>query len=99
MDDELEKQYTTKDFLFKKFRERVNIWLKCVGEGLETDYKLYAYVFRHTSITVALDNGIPISYVAIAAGTSIEMIQKHYYNGNNPQNTERLRQVFMCAAN
>jgi hypothetical protein len=49
--------------------------------------------------TVALDNGIPNSYVAKAAGTSIEMIQKHYYNGNNPQNTERLQQVFTCAAN
>jgi integrase len=99
MDDEKEKEYETKDYLFKKFRERVNAWLKCLGKELGTDYALYAYVFRHTSITVALDNGIPISYVAMAAGTSIEMIQNHYYNGNNPKNTERLQQVFVCAAN
>ncbi|MDR1092283.1 MAG: tyrosine-type recombinase/integrase [Prevotella sp.] len=98
MDDEKEKGYETKDYLFKKFRERVNTWLKYVGKELGTDYALYAYVFRHTAITFALDNNIPISYVAMAAGTSIEMIQKHYYNGNNPQNTERLQQVFMCAA-
>ncbi|NDW19886.1 hypothetical protein D0T53_13385 [Dysgonomonas sp. 216] len=98
MDDELEKQYTTKDYLFKKFRERVNIWLKCVGKELGTDYELYAYVFRHTAITVALDSNIPLSYVAMAAGTSIKMIQDHYYNGNNSQNTDKLQQVFMSAA-
>jgi integrase len=99
MDDEKEKGYKAKDYLFKKFRACVNIWLKHTGKELGTDYALYAYVFRHTAITFALDNNIPISYVAMAAGTSIEMIQKHYYNGNNPQNTERLQQVFMCAAN
>ena len=98
MDDELEKTYTTKDLLFKKFREKVGRWLKPVGKTLGTDYDLYAYVFRHTAITVALDNNVPLSYVAMAAGTSIRMIQEHYYNGNNSQNTDRLQQVFMSAA-
>lgn len=36
-------------------------------------FNLYAYVFRHTAITVALDKGIPVSYVTMVAGTSIEM--------------------------
>jgi integrase len=99
MDDEKEKEYETKDYLFKMFRKRVNVWLKCVGKELGTDYELYAYVFRHTAITVALDHNIPLSYVAMAAGTSIKMIQDHYYNGNNSKNTEKLQQVFMCAAN
>jgi integrase len=99
MDDEKEKEYKLRDYLFKYFGIRVNVWLKHVEKELGTDYALYAYVFRHTAITFALDNNIPFSYVAMAAGTSIEMIQKHYYNGNNPQNTERLQQVFMCAAN
>ncbi|NDV63888.1 tyrosine-type recombinase/integrase [Bacteroides sp. 224] len=99
MDDEKEKEYTTKDYIFKKFRERINTWLKCVGNELGVDYNLYAYVFRHTAITVALDSGVPISYVAMAAGTSTTMIQKHYYNGDNQMNTDRLKQAFMGAAN
>lgn len=98
MDDEKEKKYTTKDLTFKKFREKVNIWLKFIGEEIGVDYKLYAYVFRHTAITVALDNGIPISYVAMVAGTSIKMIQEHYYNGANSQNTEKLQSIFINAA-
>ena len=68
MDEEKEKSHKTKDYIFKHFRERVNIWLKCVGKELNLDYDLYAYVFRHTAITVALDNGVPISYVSMAAG-------------------------------
>jgi integrase len=98
MDDEKEQEHGDRDYLFKRFRKRINIWLKYVGKELGTDYELYAYVFRHTAITVALDNGIPISYVAMVAGTSIKMIQDHYYNGNNSQNTGRLQQVFMSAA-
>jgi integrase len=98
MDDEEEKKHEKRDYLLKKFSGQLNRWLKYVGQELGVDYDLHAYVFRHTSITVALDSGIPISYVAIAAGTSIDMIQKHYYNGDNPKNVEKLRQVFMCAA-
>ena len=98
MDDEKEKGYKTKDYTLKKFRERVNCWLKDVGEELKTDFDLYAYVFRHTAITVALDNHVPIPYVAMAAGTSIEMMQKHYYNGGNSMNVDRLQQVFLNAA-
>ena len=59
-DDEKEKTYQTKDYTFKKFREKLNIWLKSVGKELGVDYDLYAYVFRHTAITVALDSGLPI---------------------------------------
>lgn len=98
MDDEKEKTYQTKDYTFKKFREKLNIWLKSVGKELGVDYDLYAYVFRHTAITVALDSGLPISYIAMAAGTSIEMIQEHYYNGDSITNQQRLQMAFMKAA-
>ncbi len=81
MDDEKERTYTTKDYTFKKFREFLNKWLKVVGIELGLSFDLYAYVFRHTAITVAIDNGLSIAYVANAAGTSVEMIQQHYYNG------------------
>ena len=98
MDEEKEKVYKTKDYIYKYFRERVNNWLKYVGKELNLDYDLYAYVFRHTAITVALDSGVPISYVSMAAGTSVEMIQKHYYNGDNQMNSDRLKMAFLQAA-
>ena len=48
MDDELEKTYIEKDYIFKNFRECVNVWLKRVGKELRLSYDPYAYVFRHT---------------------------------------------------
>lgn len=98
MDDEKSKEHRTKDYIFKKFRQLLNIWLKDVGKELGTKFDLYAYVFRHTAITMALDNGLPISYVAIVAGTNIEMIQKHYYNGDNIRNSQKLQLMFIKAA-
>ena len=97
MDDEKAKQHVTKDYLFKKFRQNLNVWLKDVGAELGLAFNLYAYVFRHTAITVALDNGLPTSYVAMAAGTSIEVIQQHYYNGNSIANRNKLQMAFIKA--
>lgn len=65
---------------------------------MQLPFNLYAYVFRHTAITVALDNGLPVSYVANAAVTNAEMIQQHYYNGESQQNRDRLTEAFMKAA-
>ena len=96
MNDEKASQYKTRDYIYKKFREEVAIWLKDVGRVIGTDFPLYPYVFRHTAITVALNHGLPIAYVATMAGTSIEMIQKHYYNNDSPQNDQRLQAVFSC---
>lgn len=97
MNDEDEKRHITKDYTYKKFRERLNIWLKEVGKELDTGFDLYSYVFRHTAITIAVNNGLPLSYISNAAGTSVEMIQKHYYNGESIHNREMLTQVFMKA--
>lgn len=98
MDDKKEKAYKTKDYTFKNFREKLNNWLKQVGKALELDYDLYAYVFRHTAITVAIDSGLPVSYISNAAGTSVEMIQQHYYNGECQQNRDKLTEAFMKAS-
>lgn len=98
LDDKKERTYKTKDYTFKAFREKINHWLKSVGKSLELDYDLYAYVFRHTAITVAIDNGLPISYVSNVAGTSVEMIQQHYYNGDNVKNRNMLNEAFMNAS-
>lgn len=97
MDDKKASEHETKDYLFKKFRQNLNVWLKPLGKELGLNYDLYAYVFRHTAITVALDSGLPISYVAMAAGTSIEIIQEHYYNGDSIINQKKLQMVFMKA--
>lgn len=98
MDDKKEKEYKTKDYTFKNFREKLNNWLKGVGHYLGLDFNLYAYVFRHTAITVAIDSGLPVSYISNAAGTSVEMIQQHYYNGECQQNRDKLTEAFVKAA-
>jgi integrase len=98
MDEQKQKKYKTREFLFKRFREKVSIWLKDVKEELGMEYRLYPYVFRHTAITVALDSGLPLAYVATVAGTSIKMIQEHYYNGDSPQNQQRLQMALLKAA-
>lgn len=97
IDDKKERESRTKDYCYKRFREKLNKWLKPVGKWLGLDYELYAYVFRHTAITVALDSGLPVSYVSNVAGTGIDMIQKHYYNGDNIQNRSALTEAFMNA--
>lgn len=95
MDDKKEKAYKTKDYTFKNFREKLNNWLKQVGKTLGLDYDLYAYVFRHTAITVAVDSGLPVSYISNAAGTSVDIIQRHYYNGESAHNRQMLTEAFM----
>ena len=97
MDDARDAQSKTSDVCTKKFRQQLNIWLKLISEDIQLGIGLYAYVFRHTAITFALDKGIPISYVAQVAGTSSDMIHKHYYNGENHQNSARFKEAFMSA--
>lgn len=94
MNEEKDKSSSIRDASVKKFRNQLNCWLKKVGEFMQLDFPLYAYVFRHTAITIALDNGLSISYVSQVAGTSMEMMENHYYNGNNETNANRLCQAF-----
>lgn len=98
IDEAKEKTYKTKDYTTKNFRENLNKWLKVVGQELGVSYNLYGYVFRHTAITLALDSGLTIAYVALVAGTSIKMIQEHYYNGDSVENKNKLHSAFMKAA-
>ena len=96
-DDERDRLSKTRDICSKKFISQVNKWLKVVAKAMDMDERFYAYMFRHTSITFALDSNLPISYVAQVAGTSIEMIHKHYYNGKNKENSSKLAKAFMGA--
>lgn len=78
----------------KKFREDLNLWLFNVGKRLGFNFRLHSYIFRHTAISLAVNNGLPVSYVSSLSGTLPENIQKYYYNGYNKSNVEKLIDVF-----
>ena len=88
------KGYKTKNYLYIRFRERLNIWLKAVGTQLNLDFDLHSYTFRHTAITTALNGGLPLSYVAQLTGTTPENIQRYYYNGNTSDNQSLFQHIF-----
>lgn len=64
----------------KHFISRINGWLKKLGKVLGLRFPLHNYVFRHTGITNYVSKGVPTVYVANLAGTSVENIEKIYYN-------------------
>lgn len=60
---------------------RINAFLHKVGEKLGLPFQLTLYAFRRTAITQAIiDNKIPLPIIAKMAGTSVDMIDKHYAN-------------------
>ncbi|WP_321439065.1 phage integrase SAM-like domain-containing protein [uncultured Bacteroides sp.] len=72
-----------KEGLLKQLNRNLNKWLKMVSGVMGLDPELCAYDFRHTSITHSLSIGkIPVITVSQWAGTSVEMIEKHYYNSS-----------------
>ena len=64
----------------KHFISRVNMWLKKLSPILDCPFKLHTYVFRHTGITHYISRGVSHVYVANLAGTSVDNIEKIYYN-------------------
>lgn len=94
IDDNKEKQHKIYLYQMKKFREDLNLWLFGVGKRLGLNFRLHSYIFRHTAISLAVNNGLPIAYVSSLSGTLPENIQKYYYNGYNKSNIERLREIF-----
>lgn len=60
---------------------RINNFLHRVGKLLGLPFKLTLYAFRRTAITQAIiDNKMPLPIIAKIAGTSVDMIDKHYAN-------------------
>ena len=94
IDDNKEKQHKIYLYQMKKFREDLNLWLFGVGKRLGLNFRLHSYIFRHTAISLAVNNGLPIAYVSSLSGTLPENIQKYYYNGYNKSNVEKLIGVF-----
>ena len=64
----------------KHFISRVNMWLKKLSPILGCPFSLHTYVFRHTGITHYISKGVSHVYVANLAGTSVDNIEKIYYN-------------------
>jgi|GEM_PF-618328 len=88
-----------KEGLLKKFNKDLNIWLKKVAKVMKLNIELNAYVFRHTSISHALNIGhIPIATVAKWAGTSVSMIEQ-YYNNSDISDVKPAVISSICATN
>lgn len=94
IDDNKEKQHRMYLYQMKKFRENLNLWLHYVGRRLGLNFRLHSYIFRHTAISLAVNNGLPVAYVSSISGTLSENIQKYYYNGYNKSNVEKLIDIF-----
>lgn len=61
--------------------QHINGWLERIKNALNLNTpELTMYTFRHSAITHALNNGENVFAVAMTAGTSVAMIEKHYYN-------------------
>lgn len=59
----------------------INNWLKRVAPLIGVEPKdLKMYTFRHSAITHKIIEGDRIEYVAYNAGTSVNQINKHYFN-------------------
>lgn len=60
---------------------KINKFLRRAGKQLNVPFDLTLYAFRRSAITHAIvENKIPLLILAKIAGTSVNMIQKHYAN-------------------
>lgn len=65
----------------KNVEQRINKYLKVWASALSLDVqKLTIYAFRHSAITHSVNAGHDVFEVARRAGTSVDVIGKHYYN-------------------
>lgn len=64
--------------------QSINLWLQRIAKALNFEIKrLTLYVFRHSSITHCINRyNMNAMKVAAMAGTSVAIINKHYYNPN-----------------
>ena len=74
----------------KHFLNRLNTWLKDVGPILNLDFGLHTYVFRHSGITHYISQGLPVTYLANLAGTSVQNIEQIYYNNRGDSKSCRI---------
>ena len=74
------KTQATNNGDIKHFIGRLNTWLKRVGKALGCSFPLHSYTFRHTAITHYISKGVPVMYVANMMGTSVDNLEKIYYN-------------------
>ena len=80
----------------KHFVGRLNVWLKIVGKTLGCKFPLHTYTFRHTAITRYISRGVPVTYLANMMGTSVENIEKIYYNNQGDISSRNMVLSAMC---
>lgn len=82
-DNEWDKitDFATWNTRVKNTEQRINRYLKKWAATLSLEVQnLKMYDFRHTAITHAVNAGGNVFDIAKAAGTSVDVIGKHYYN-------------------
>lgn len=67
--------------------EMVNKWLKKVQNILGVDFPITTYTFRRSALSHACSECDNYLQVALDAGTSVNMLQKHYVTNYAPINT------------
>lgn len=73
--------FATWNIRVKNVEQQINKYLKKLASALSLEVQnLKMYDFRHSAITHAVNAGGNIFEIAKAAGTSVDMIAKHYYN-------------------
>lgn len=74
----------------KHFVGRCNTWLKKVATILECNFSLHTYTFRHTAITRYVSKNVPVVYISNMVGTSVDNIEKIYYNNQGDISSRNL---------
>lgn len=78
---DITKQHHAWNIRVKNVEQRINKYLKKWASALSLDVSdLTMYDFRHSAITHAVNAGRDVFEVARLAGTSVDVIGKHYYN-------------------
>jgi len=74
----------------ESFSYRLNNTLLKVAEHIGYNGKITWYSARGSFITALVDAGLPASLVAVQAGNSAAIIEKHYYKITNPGNVKSM---------
>lgn len=61
---------------------QINTWLKKIAKEMKLDFNLTTYTFRRSALTHACARGDNALMIALEAGTSVNMLQKHYVSND-----------------
>jgi len=76
----------------ESFSYRLNKTLETVCEIIGYPERITWYSARGSFITALIDAGCPVSLVAVQAGNSAQIIEKHYYKMTKPNEVRRVNE-------